>query len=149
MGNLTRNITGALGQYAGCDKYWFRAVYYNGEANLTLPWAGNYSLYFVDGTMRWENQYSPPDIIKSSLFMQLGEINLQDKQNLTMDLWISHDELNMWASWTDSAFIWMVTLLPIILFIGLVLTGFPIQLAGLIVIMLESIWFMQNLLHFF
>ncbi len=147
--NLTRNLTNPLKQYAGCDKYWLRAVYYNGEANLTLPWAGNYSLYFVDGIMRWENQFAPPQIIKSSLFMQLGEINLPDKQNLTEDFWVSHEELNMWASWTDSAFIWMVTLLPIILSIGLVLTGFPIQLAGLIVIMLESIWFVSNILHFF
>jgi len=146
--NLTRNLTNPLKQYAGCDKYWFRAVYYNGEANLTLPWAGNYSLYFVDGTMKWENQFAPPQIIKSSLFMRLGEINLPDKRNLTEDFWVSHEELNMWASWTDSAFIWMVTLLPILLFVGLVLFGFPIQLAGLIVIMLESIWFMQNIFHF-
>jgi hypothetical protein len=149
MGNSSHLLTDPLKSYAGCEDYWFRGDYYNGEANITLPWAGNYSLYFVDGTLKWENQFSPPQIVKSSLFMQLGEINLPDKQNLTEDFWVSHEELNLWGSWTDSAFIWMITLLPILLFVGLVLTGFPIQLAGLIVIMLESLWFMQNIFHFF
>jgi hypothetical protein len=147
--NLTNLLTNDVGNVVGCDDYWFHAEYTNGSATLALPWAGNYSLYFLDGTVKWENDYAPPQLIKSGIFMPLGEINIPYRMDMTQNFWISHEEIDFWASFTDSAFIWLITLLPIILFIGLILIGCPMQIAGIVLISIESLWLFQNILHLF
>ena len=140
------NLTDGIKPFVGCEEYWFRSDYYNGEAVLTLPFMGNYSLYFIDGIINWENNVSPPEIVKSNLFMPLGEIDIPSHSNFTLDIWISHDELNFYSSWTDGVFLFMVTIFPFLLFIALVLIKVPIQIAGFIVIAFEGIWIIQTML---
>jgi hypothetical protein len=145
--NLTNLLTNDLKNVAGCEDYWFRAEYRNGSATIPLPWKGNYSLYLLDGVATWENDYSPPNIVKSDLWIPLGEIEIPERRDLTLDYWMPHSELDFWASVTDSTFIFFISLLPLILFFGLLFIGFPIQVAGLILILLESSWLITGVLH--
>jgi len=124
----------------GCDKFWYRSTYTSGLATVDLPFLGNYSIYLVDGTMDFESEYSPPDIIKSDLFIYLGEVNIDNFDDYTIDFWVSHEELDWWATITDSTFLFMVAILPIIIFFALIFLGLPANYAGMIVLAYEGIW---------
>jgi hypothetical protein len=132
------------GGLVGCDNYWYHSHYEDGVAILQLPVAGNYSLYFVEGPVEWENSVSPPKIERSDLFMYLGEITIPDKQDYTIDFWVAHSELNFWGSLSDEVFLFMLTLFPIILFIFLVMAGMPIAFAGMIALGWNVIWMVLN-----
>lgn len=147
MGDSITNLTTHyVGEYIGCDDFWFRAEYSNGRANLTLPYAGNYSLYFVDGTILWENQFSPPQIVKSDLFLYLGEITIPYNASWLQDYYVTHEELDYWGALTDSLFVFLVTVLPIIFFIALVMLGVPIKFAGGLVLMWDVVWIILRML---
>lgn len=123
MGNAgTQSIVNLIGDYIGCDKYWFKARYYNGQADILLPWVGNFSLYFLDGVMLWKNEYSPPDIVKSNMFLPLGEEVIQSKADYTDNFWISHGELNFFGSIMDTMFVPLL-LVGFLIFVTLIITG--------------------------
>ena len=124
----------------GCNNYWYRSEYRSGLATVSLPYLGNYSIYFVDGTMDFESEYSPPNIIKSDLFIYLGEVNIDNLDDSTIDFWVSHEELDWWATITDSTFLFMVAILPALIFFALVFLGLPANYAGMIVLAYEGIW---------
>ena len=128
------------GEALGCNNYWFRGEYNNGTAILYMPFLGNYSIYFVDGTVAFENDYSPPKLIDSDIFMNLGQVYISNKTDTTMDFWISHDELNYWASFSDNIFLIMILVMPILFFIALTLLGVPKEMTGMVVIAWEVIW---------
>ena len=143
---LTNMTTHYTGEYIGCDKYWFRSKYLNGKASLELPYTGNYSLYFVDGVIEWENEVSPPKIVHSNLFLYLGEIRIPAKANYEQNFWISHDELDWWGTITDNVFVYMVILLPFLIAILLYLAGFGLKSITLIVIVWEIAWTLIKML---
>lgn len=144
--NITRLLTNYTGDYIGCNRLWFRANYTDGEATLELPYIGNYSLYLIEGVIMWENEFAPPEIVKSNLFFYLGEINQKTKKNLIYDFWISHEELDYWGSLTDSIYIFMVTILPIVLVIGLMFIGLSLKQAVGIALMWNVIWTVLRML---
>jgi len=134
------NIGNWMGQKIGCNDYWFRGVYQNGEATISVPMPGTYSIYLVEGVINWENNVSPPDITKSNMFIYLGEVKLDTPQSQTTDFWISHQELDFWGSLSDSLFWFMIGVMPILLFIALSFLGIPMQLVGIIVVLWEITW---------
>lgn len=147
MGDSLTNITTHYyGEHIGCDKYWFRAEYNDGEGTLTLPFTGNYSLYFIDGVIEWENEFAPPKIVKSNLFLYLGELNIPTKDAYEQNYWVSHDELDFWGAFTDSVYIWMVLLLPFILAIGLYMAGVPVKFIIMIITFWEVGWTLLRML---
>jgi len=148
MGDTITNLTTSyVGEYIGCENYWFRAEYLDGEATLNLPYIGNYSIYFVEGTIQWENQFSPPKIVKSNLFLPLGEVMIPDKSDWVQDYWVSHEELDWFGALTDSLFIYLVTLLPILIFVALILAGVSWRFAGSIALGWGIIWTILRMLR--
>lgn len=140
------NLTGPFKQYIGCNQKWYRSDYISGEANLDLLNPGNYSLYFLDGVMKWDGLYSPPEITKSNLFMWLGDIAIPDRLDYELNFWISHGELDFWASWTDGLFLFMATIVPILIFLALIFLGVPFQLAGILALSYETLWMLISFL---
>jgi hypothetical protein len=140
------NLTLPLQQYIGCNQRWYRAEYTQGQADLTLLNPGNYSLYFIDGVMKWDGAYSPPEITKSNMFMWIGDITIPDRQHYTTNFWVSHDELDFWSSWTDGLFLFMTTIIPLLIFLALIFLGVPFQLAGVIALSYETIWMLISFL---
>jgi hypothetical protein len=147
LGNTaTQSIVNLIGDSIGCDKYWFKAQYKNGQANLKLPWIGNFSLYFLDGVMLWKNEYSPPDIVKSSLWLPLGEEVIPIIQDYTNNFWISHAELNFFGSIMDSMYVPFL-LVDILIFVALIITGITSVSRALgITILWWVIWTMLRML---
>jgi hypothetical protein len=133
-------VKGLIAPSLGCDKYWFRAPYIQGSATIALPVAGNYTLYLVEGTIEWENAYSPPKFVKSQMTLWLGNINIQEPIDSQVDFWVSHDELDFWGRISDVVFFLSVTILPILLFVLLVMIGFPASMAGMIAIGWNVMW---------
>jgi hypothetical protein len=123
MGTKTSNsIINLIGGVIGCDNFWFKAKLVNGQADIQLPWAGNFSLYLLDGTMVWHGEYSPPDIVKSNLFMPLGEETIPTKADYTDNFWISHAELNFWGPIMDTLFIPLL-IIGLFIFAALIIFG--------------------------
>jgi hypothetical protein len=127
------------GQYIGCDQYWFRAQYDQGEGILELPYHGNYTLYLIEGVIEWENNVSPPRIVKSNLFIPLGNIEIPDSTDYTIDYWISHWGLDFWGTLSDEIFVFLITIMPILIFLFLWFVGVNIKMAGMIAIGWEII----------
>ena len=141
-GNL---VKGDLGYFAGCDKFWFSAEYEDGQAILNLPYAGNYSLWLIDGSMTWFSQYSPPDIIKSNLFISLGNVNIETKEDLTLTYWLDHEEIDTWGAFTDSIYVWML-FLGIFIFIGLNMVGLDLKPSLGITLLWVVLWTILRML---
>jgi len=135
----------SAGQYIGCNNAWYRGEYISGSADINVSLPGNYSLYLVEGTIEWESNLSPPKLIKSNLFIFLGDIVRPDTSAVTYDFYVSHDELDFWASMSDNIFLFLVTIVPLLLFIFLILVGVPIGTAGLLAISWTTIWTLINL----
>jgi hypothetical protein len=133
-------LKGMAEPYIGCNRFWYRAEYLNGQATLHLPVTGNYTIYLVEGVLEWENDYSPPKIVKSDLTLWLGNINIQVPEDSVVDYWVSHDELDWWGNVSDVIFFISVTILPILLFILLTLIGIPARVAGMLAISWNVIW---------
>jgi len=138
-------VKGDLGYFAGCDKFWFNAEYEDGQAILNLPYTGNYSLWLIDGSMTWFSQYSPPDIIKSNLFISLGNVNIEDKEDITLTYWLDHEEIDTWGAFTDSIYVWML-LLGIFIFIGLNMVGLGLKPSLGITLLWVVIWTILRML---
>ena len=128
------------GEYIGCDKAWYRGEYISGSSIIPVSLEGNYSLYLVEGTIEWESNLSPPKLIKSNLFVYLGEINLPTTTDVTYDFWIAHSELDSWSDFSDNFFLFLVTIMPILLFVFLISIGMSVKLAGALAIGWNVIW---------
>ena len=139
-GDSLADLKALSGEYIGCDKAWYRGEYIDGSATIPVSLPGNYSLYLIEGTIEWESTISPPKLIKSNLFIYLGEINRPDTDAVTYDFYVSHDELDFWASMSDNIFLFLITIVPILLFIFLILVGVPVSMAGLLAISWSTIW---------
>ena len=144
--NSTELLFGDLKDSIGCEDYWFRSEYNSGEAVLELPYAGNYSIYLVDGVVQWENKFSTPKIVKSNLFLYLGELTIPDKIDYTVEYWISHAELDAWGSLLDQSYVFIVTIGAFILLIGLILIGVPIKFSVGLILLWEVSWTLLRLL---
>jgi len=138
--DASADLKNLLGSWIGCNQYWYRAEYDQGEAVIQLPYYGNYSIYFLEGTLEWENNVSPPKILKSDMFIHLGEIYIPRKQAFTLDFWMSHYELDFWGTFSNDVFVFFVTIFPLLLFVFLILTGMSVKTAGMIAMGWEIIW---------
>jgi hypothetical protein len=138
--NVTKNLSDGL---VGCNDYWFRSVYYNGQANLILPYPDTYSLYLIEGQMEFENNVSPPHVTKGNMFLYLGDVDIIQTNNQTLDLWISHSELNFASDLSDTLFAIMLTIMPILLFIGLYMIGVPGKLILIILLIWQFSWLIK------
>jgi hypothetical protein len=138
--NQDDTLKNASNWLLGCDQFWFRARYDSGEAILSLPYTGNYSLFLLDGVMTWENGLSPPKITKSNLFFPLGILEIPAKAEYTQDFWISHSELNFWGSFLASSYPLIVTVVALFLFIALIILGLGFRLSTGLTLMWIIIW---------
>ena len=147
LGNeVTRSVVSLLGDQIGCNRYWFRAPYLTAQAILRLPYAGNYTIFLLDGTFMWNNEYSPPDLVKSNLYLDLGKVNIPNKADYTMSYWVSHDEIDFWGAFTDSLYVPMV-FLSFIIFIALIMFGIAgIRTALGITLLWIAIWTLLRML---
>jgi hypothetical protein len=148
MGNaITHNITSSIaGRLLGCENFWFRAKLVNGCAVLSLPFAGNYSLSLIDGTMSWENDVSPPKITKSNLFLPLGPTTVPDKNDYTLDIWISHAELDWWGSFLSSMYPIIIIAGSLLIFILLIIFGVSFRVSLGFVLLWIILWTILRML---
>jgi hypothetical protein len=136
----TEAITNLTRPYIGCESYWFRAKYQDGEAVLSLPYTGNYSIYLTDGTINWENNVAPPQITKSNLFLFLGDETFLTKQAQSDEFWVSHAELDFWGSMLSGIYPIIITVIPIFLFIGLIMMGVPVRFSLGLILLWIILW---------
>jgi hypothetical protein len=95
--------------------------------------------------MEFPEPYSPPKIERSDLTVDLGGLAVTGVGG-TQNYYVGHDELDFWTNLSDGIFVFMVTVLPIMLFIFLTFVGVPVQLAGIICIGWSVIWTLIKLL---
>jgi hypothetical protein len=103
--NATQSMVNLIGNNIGCNKYWFRAKYDNGVAVLRLPWTGNYSLFLLDGVIMWKGDYTPPDIVRSDLYLPLGDEEIATAADWTENFWIPRKDLDFGGPLMDFLFI--------------------------------------------
>jgi hypothetical protein len=143
--NLTNTVTDLYGGIVYCDKYWFRAPYRSGTANISLLWSGNYSIWLISGNMAFENTYSPPKISHSGISIPFGTINFKNTSNYEIDLFVSHSELDFWGSLSDTFFIFFATILPLMALIVLLLIGVDFKTAIGIALSIPLIFTILNM----
>jgi parallel beta-helix repeat protein len=136
---MTSIITHYTGDHIGCNKYWFYTPYRSGQAKLPLPIDGNYSLYLLEGVIEWPEPYSPPRIVKSNLFLPLGNLEIPDMNPYTIDYWVSHDELDWW-SFMDSYYVLLVIFIPFLIGAVLIYAGIPPKWVAIFVLGWIIVW---------
>jgi len=141
---ITDDLKDLIVDYTGnsidCDRYWFSAPYTSGEAIIELPYADNHSIYLLDGTLNWIDDYAPPQVVKSNLFMPLGVQNIPNEQAYTVDYYVTHDELDAWGSFTSDYFVILVIIVPFLIGGLLIYAGVPIRFALIISIGWILLW---------
>jgi hypothetical protein len=81
---------------SGYDYCVFNARYRNGQANLTLYFESNYSMFFYSGELTFETEISPPTFHSFNDLMFFGVFLIEQGQD-RMDLWVNAWELDFWA----------------------------------------------------
>jgi hypothetical protein len=141
--DLPKTIIDYIGatEYVGCTNRWFRAPYRSGMGSLILPDDGTYALYLLDGVLQWENEYAPPQVVKSNLFMPLGEVTLGDGESLyEVDFYVTHGEITGWTAIMEEYFIIFVILIPILILVASIILGAPMRFAIIITLVWIIVW---------
>lgn len=129
--------------YLGCTRYYFHAPLVNGQATLSLPYPGNYSMWLISGVMTFENQFAPPDIEHYLGIWVPFESMDYNSTNMTVNWAITSQELDYLAWLTDEIFLFLITLVPvIIIFLVWYLTG-NLQL-GITISAIFSLYLLLN-----
>jgi hypothetical protein len=146
--NLSSTIIDLIGadEYIGCDDYWYRAEYISGQAAFNFPYPGNYSLYLLEGVLTWENQYSPPQVVKSNLFIPLGQLEVPNASTAyEVDYYLSHNELDAYGSFTEDYFVIFVILIPVLIIGASIYIGAPMRFALILALGWAILWILIRL----
>jgi len=151
MGNwMGQDLKDLITEYTGnaidCDRYWFSAPYTNGEAVVELPYAGNHSIYLLDGTLNYIEEYAPPQVIKSNLFLPLGSMEIPNEIDYTLDYYVTHDELDAWSAITSDYFVIFVIIIPFLIAGLLIYAGVSLKYTLIVAIGWILIWLFQRML---
>jgi len=110
--------------YLGCNKYYFHAPLVNGEANISLPWAGNYSMWLISGVMSFENPYAPPDIESFLGVWKPFETAYYNGTYTSINWGLTTWDLDFWGTLSNELFIFLIGVMPFLIGFGLyMLTG--------------------------